>query len=446
MQTTILSKQLIFLVCTMGYFSIRSIIDPFWGIFMYYGFAVLRPQALWDWVLPDGIRWSYIAAIVAIVAAFIKFPSLKRVSYSQFLPILLLFSLCLFMSYIFAIDQTRALTVGMDYAKILLMLIVASYVVREKWHVRYLGWMIFVCLTYLVYEVNMKYLFESRRMDIYTHGYGGYDNNGAALMLAMVVPFCFYYFFAERRWWRWGFLICIIPTFHAIMLTYSRGAMLSTILVMVGMLLPTFRKKFWHGLIFMAILGGIIMSLAGPQVRTRFMSITTTERDASSRSRLDSWKAGLKIARDYPLFGAGIRNANLLTKKYGADLEGRTIHNVYIQIAADIGLPAAILYTSLLLLSLYRLKGAANLMRDYIEDTESRWFHYTCKASMWSLTTFMFSALFLSLETFELCYLMMLIGAVAPYLARQGLEELDEDDAKQKLSQPVKISTIGLSA
>jgi O-antigen ligase len=176
------------------------------------------------------------------------------------------------------------------------------------------------------------------------------------------------------------------------------------------------------------------------------MSIATTERDVSSRLRIDSWKAGLKIAMDYPLVGAGIRNANLLAKKYGADIEGRTIHNVYIQIAADIGLPAAILYTSLLLLSLYRLKGAANLTSDYMEDVESRWFHYTCKASMWSLATFMFAALFLSLETFELCYLMMLIGAVAPYLARRGLDELDEDDAKQKLSRPVKISTIGLSA
>ena len=437
------SKQMIFLVCTMGFFTVRSFVDPFWGVLMYYGLAVLRPQAIWDWALPE-FRWSLLAALVAIVTTILNASSVKKVNQFRFLTLTILFGGCLFLSYCLANDQVIAGRYGWEYAKILLMVIVASYVVREKWHIRYLGWMIFLCLTYLVYEVNLQYLID-RRLDIYNRGYGGLDNNGAALMLAMVAPFCYYYFFAGRRWWRWGFLFCLISTFHAVMLTQSRGAMLSTLVVMLGILVTTARKKFLKTMVIGVVLGFAVLYLAGPDIRMRFLSITGPERDASSQSRLDSWKAGWRIAWDYPWFGAGIRNANLLAQQYGADMKGRTIHNVYIQIAADVGFPAAVIYVSLLGFAFWRLGKAIRMTRGSLEDMEDRWFHYTCRASIWSLGIFSIGALFLSLETFELCYLIILIGAVAPSLASQGNEERQELDVEAAERKRVKISTEGLS-
>ncbi len=68
------------------------------------------------------------------------------------------------------------------------------------------------------------------------------------------------------------------------------------------------------------------------------------------QSRFDSWKAGWLIASDYPVLGAGVRNADLLSHRYGADRIGRAIHSQYIQIAADSGFPCA----GILLISAFR--------------------------------------------------------------------------------------------
>ena len=61
-------KQMLFLVAMMVFCGLRSLVDPFWGIFLYYTFSVLRPQAVWEWSLPEGIRWSLFTAIIAVVA------------------------------------------------------------------------------------------------------------------------------------------------------------------------------------------------------------------------------------------------------------------------------------------------------------------------------------------------------------------------------------------
>ena len=52
-----------------------------------------------------------------------------------------------------------------------------------------------------------------------------------------------------------------------------------------------------------------------------------------------------------------------------------------------------------------------------LTDKEARWFHYICQAAFWSLALFAFGATFLSLETMELPYLLMLFGECSLGLA-----------------------------
>lgn len=408
-------KQTLFLVAISCYCAFRSLFDPFWAVLLYYGLAVLRPQAIWQWSLPEGVRWSLYAAILAVAATALNFSSVRSLVQRTFVWLLLGYCLLLVCSYVFAIDHEIAGKYGWEYVKIFVMLFVACYVVNRRWHFRYLGLCIFACLAYLVYEVNALYLFD-HRLDIYHSGYGGLDNNGAGLMLVMAVPFCYHLFLAEKRWWRWGYVACVIPTAHAVMLTYSRGAMLSGAVCGIGMVLTASRKRL-RAVAALAVLGALVLSLAGKEVQDRFLTIKQEDRDTSQQSRLDSWRAGLKIARDYPLFGAGIRCSNLLTKQYGADMEGRTIHNVYIQIMADSGFPAGGVYILLVAWSLKWLRIGARRSDGRLEEVEARWHHHLCKAAFWSLATFAFGSFFLSLEQVELPYLLFLMGGVASGLS-----------------------------
>ena len=412
-------KQTVFLILMMAYCTFRSLFDPFWAVLLYYGLAVLRPQAIWDWALPKDIRWSLFAALLAIFVSTLHITTNRRtMSRRKFVPMLLVFGVCLLASFLAAMNTTIAAKSGWEYAKILIILIVGSMVVVERKHVRYLGWMVFACLTYLVYEVNMMYLFD-HRLDVFHNGYGGLDNNGAALLFAMLLPFCYYFFLAARRSWRWIYIACAVVAMHAIMLTYSRGAMLSALVVGVMMVVTSLRRRLFQATCAGVIFVAAVAMLAGPEVQHRFLSIFQTRFDGSAQSRLDSWRAGWQIAKDHPLVGVGLRNSNLVSKEYGADIAGRTIHNLYIQVAADSGLPAAAMLLGLIGGSLIWLRKGAKASRSRIDEYSFRWHHYICRAAFWSLVTFAFGSMFLSTENIELGYLLMLIAAVAPKLAEK---------------------------
>ena len=55
----------------------------------------------------------------------------------------------------------------------------------------------------------------------------GLDNNGAALIVAMAIPMSYFAWEANKRWYRWGFLLVIPILVHALMLSFSRGGMVA---------------------------------------------------------------------------------------------------------------------------------------------------------------------------------------------------------------------------
>ncbi|MFW5869273.1 MAG: O-antigen ligase family protein [Planctomycetota bacterium] len=405
-------KHSLFLIVYTLYFSYRGLTDPFLAIVPYYTFAVLRPQATWQWSLPEGVRWSFYAAIAGILIVMTHAQKLSfRTSRKFFLPAVIGFAGLAFLSFAMAMNTKAAALLMEEYAKILLMMLVAVFAITRPSHHRILGMVILVCLSYLIFNVNQLYVFENR-LDIYGRGYGGLDNNGAGLMLAMAIPFMYFAFVAEHRPWRWGYLALTLPAAHAIMLTYSRGAMLSAIVASVGMILVGSKKKV-RSIMVLLLIGAALLPLAGKEVRERFSTISESEKEASANSRFMSWEAGWEIAKDYPLLGVGLRNSNLIIKRYGADVEGRTIHNVYIQIAADTGLPAISVWLLMVGIALRGFWRASRRAGQNMDDREMRWHYATCQAGFWSLFLFCFGAVFLSLEVFELPYLLMVMGATA---------------------------------
>ena len=63
-------KQLIFMIITTLFGTIGVVFRPFWGVAVYYLFATLRPQFLWEWVPYLRCQWSRYVAIATIAATF----------------------------------------------------------------------------------------------------------------------------------------------------------------------------------------------------------------------------------------------------------------------------------------------------------------------------------------------------------------------------------------
>ncbi|MFI4983399.1 MAG: O-antigen ligase family protein, partial [Nevskiales bacterium] len=319
----------------------------FLGVAVYYVLAVLRPQYMWAWSLPPGVPWSLIVALATIAAAVFSAGTRKgpagRITPAHGL--VLAFGAWIGLTTALAHNRDAAYPWFVEYAKIFLMFAVSMLLIRTVRQVWVLFCLMALSLGYIAYEINALYLTQGF-LGIQRDGYGGFDNNVAGLMLAMGVPMCYFAWEGGRSRFRWVFLILIPPLLHAVLMTYSRGAMVSLIAVtpLVGV------RSRYRGAFALVALGllALLPFLAGPEIRERFFSIQSHQQDESAQLRRASWAAGWNIALDHPIFGVGVRNANLFSHMYGADAEGRTIHSQYLQIAADNGFVGLGLYLGVL--------------------------------------------------------------------------------------------------
>lgn len=465
MQNFLMKHFLIMLAVTLlG--SAAAIAVPFWGVMLYYGFATLRPQYLWEWSLSQApqLRWSLTAGMVAVVATLVNLPSILRTFRgNKVLVLLMVYTVLMLLSLLTAFNPKVASYWAQEYGKVFLMALVATLVIQRFWQVRAMGIMIALCLGYIAYEVNYLYFVEGGRLDIFHHGYGGLDNNGAGALLVLGIPFA--YFLATSPVGAWSTARRIfggllgLAILHAVMMTYSRGAMLTAAVGLVWLLVHH-RPRF-HAAGMSVVLAGAVLFMAGDEIRDRFLSTADYENDESALSRFDSWEAAADIALAHPILGKGVRNSNAYSQNYGADLAGRTIHNQYLQIAADSGIPAAGVYITMILIGIVGLSRARRRCFQAEQAFENgpeptgphdrdelvaraRDAGMLCLGLQTSLMMFSFSGLFLSVELVEVPWLLIVLAGILPAAVDRRLEGLglnddDEDEDRFEPTPPRKF-------
>ena len=175
----------------------------------------------------------------------------------------------------------------------------------------------------------------------------------AALALSMAV-------FTRGRWrfvWGAGFLLAC----PALMLTLTRSAWIGLVVV-VCVVLFAWRPKL---LVFVPVLAAAAYFLSPPNVKERARSIFNSQA-YSNRLRLEYVRAGFEIIRNFPLHGTGPDTVELefQNPKYGLSDEARRLsthlHNDYLQIAAERGIPALLAW---LVFVVWALIDLARLLR-----------------------------------------------------------------------------------
>jgi probable O-glycosylation ligase (exosortase A-associated) len=215
---------------------------------------------------------------------------------------------------------------------------------------------------------------------------------------------------------RWAFVALIPVLVHAVLMTYSRGAMVS-LLAACPLLLMRSRHRVVLGLFGALFLAVVLPAMAGPQIRARFMTLERHESDETANSRRATWAAGWKMARDNPIFGVGVRNANLFSYEYGADVRGQTIHSQYFQVAADNGFVGLALYLAVLITAWTSLRRCRRAGAGRT-DADARRLRALASGIECSMLVYAVGAVFLSLEVFELPYLLLLLAAQLGLLSR----------------------------
>jgi O-antigen ligase len=161
--------------------------------------------------------------------------------------------------------------------------------------------------------------------------------------------------FRKRVLYFLAFLLCT----RAMLFTFSRGAYVSLVVGSSVVL-------FFRGPIHFAVgaVGTGAAALARPElvpdsVRARLEETTTTdtgygppEYDRSVSHRFILWGAAMRIIRDYPLTGVGLGRFGYYVDRYAEvplrPQDPRDVHNAYLLIATELGIPALLVFLGVL--------------------------------------------------------------------------------------------------
>ena len=176
---------------------------------------------------------------------------------------------------------------------------------------------------------------------------------GGLLLLFCCLALSLFLFSKDKLKYLWGtgFLI----SFISLILTQTRSAWIGLIIVSFLILL-LYKPKF---LVLLPVALALFYIVSPQSIKTRAMSIFSLE-DKSNQYRIEYLKAGIKIIKDYPLFGTGPDTVDKIFQdpKYGlSELAKKNVHlhNNILQTAAERGIPTLIAWLAFIVLAFISL-------------------------------------------------------------------------------------------
>lgn len=190
----------------------------------------------------------------------------------------------------------------------------------------------------------------------YRPGYVLGDPNVFALSVLVFFP-AVLYLLNERPLCLWQRIFCLgsLPLIlAAFVLCASRGAFLGLAL---ALMLMVFRSR--HRLFYLLLaLMGIAMMAALPTSPIRRLLEPSHSDQRSTNLRVTVWRAGLRMIQEHPLTGIG--SGQFKKRVVGYEDRGEQAqliaHNTYVELAAELGIPALLLFLGILGFSLYQLQ------------------------------------------------------------------------------------------
>jgi probable O-glycosylation ligase (exosortase A-associated) len=297
-----------------------------------------------------------------------------------------------------------------EFAKIVGVAIFTTALVYKPAHLRILVWVIALSFAFYGVKNGLAGILNGGAQIL--QGPGGMleDNNDFALALCMGLPFLVQIGASERKPELRRAVYCMVPlTMLTILLTQSRGGFLA--LGTMTLLLIWRSKNRGAALVGLALAGGISLFFLPDSFYERMQTIGEYESDSSAKGRIAAWHTAINMALHRPLFGVGLSKFQSAYPLYASGLENesaRATHNAYLQIWAECGTIALLLYLFLILASFFALWRVRARARQLYS---SSWIlNYTAMFEA-SLIAFVVGSAFLSRAQFDLFYHLVAIIA-----------------------------------
>src|ERR1700730_6087883 len=348
------------------------IVSPFNGVLIWYVFSLGNFHTL-AWGFFSDLYYAYIIAILTCMSWLFCRAEKKRVPMTPLVILTLIFSLWMTITSIFALaPETLVWTKWSFVHKMLFMALVGYALTTTQERVNQLIWVIVLSIGVGGVKRGIDGLLQGGGSPIYGPPQGAAsDNNDFGLALLMVLPFIFYqWHFATNRWFRYGLMLMAFLVTIAVLLTYSRGALVG-LCVIAPILMIRSRAKLLMGIIIVAV-GCFIYSFASPNWFSRMTTMQNYQNDESAMGRIYLWRIALEIADQRPLLGGGFRvtfwpeaTNRFLT---GTDLpeltRPRAAHSIYFDVLSEHGYIGLALFLMITLYSWFNCSWLIRHSRD----------------------------------------------------------------------------------
>ncbi len=358
-----------------GALSVSAFVRPAYGVGVYM-LTFFACPIFWWWGKESlgGYRWNLYGGVILLGAVLLggslkmtrsgynaESPKVKRILN---LAVLILINATLVHVILAPNMAISALSYDL-LAKFVLLFFMTVAATRSLPDFRVILLSILLGAGYIGYEVTINHRGKVRGNRLEGVGApGAASANDLGCLMVTVMPLAAVFLMSKRPWEK----VLSVPLgaflVNVVLLCNSRGCFLASIGSGITFLVtspPKERRKATAILLLGAM--GTYMLMNDSRIVDRFMTIFVgegEERDHSAASRLDFWKAGLRMIADHPLGGGGKGFDTAYGMPYirqvsGAELEARSVHNGYINEVCEWGIQGgllrlAFLYTTMALM------------------------------------------------------------------------------------------------
>ena len=220
----------------------------------------------------------------------------------------------------------------------LVLLLVGFYIMDEFRKIALFA-MFFVSMHIYLVVINFHMFQQTVRAGFFKAGYFLGDGNDFAWSLNVALPMAlFLAIYFKKTLFKVAALGAFLVILIGIIGTQSRGATLALSAGLLYMWLMVSKKKVL-GLVYMAIIFGVVAFLAPQGYFQRMETIKSYEEDSSAMGRLMAWGHATEMALDHPLLGVGAGSFNSaygrFYRKPGDPVRWVSTHSVYIKIIGE---------------------------------------------------------------------------------------------------------------
>ena len=408
---------------TAGIFA-ALFITPVSSVLVYQLVYFVNPDSRWWAASIPGLQYSFIAALMMLVALTVRYKELSPQApwknqpvFKWMLALLAMYGLMI----TFAVVPSVHKPFTFDFAKLVIIILAAYKLITTERALNACLWVYIAGVTYIGYVAHsVGRDGQGRVEDIGMVDTGGDGNMTAAAMVPALIILIYMAWLGNKKI-RVLAVFCGALIANGIVLINSRGAFLGAVcgalFFLFYMVFSRHQRKGQKGTAILIIL----IALAGTAyvADEAFWSRMETIQDVddggkSGSHRIDFWMATFDVLQDYPL-GVGIQGFIELSPNYLPEhyfegrKKGKATHSTWFQILSEIGWLGLFFLIGLLVSTL----KLSRKTKQYLINVENYNAYFKVLALEGALLSFLVAASFIDRARAEMLYWLVLFIAIA---------------------------------